>query len=117
MSSREDGDFDVKQYRTVIKRRVATILAALIVLGVLLGSMGGAPIKQAHAVTTFTPGDVFVAVADGKVNWYHGDGTFVSTLDTGLGGFTTGMSFDSSGKLYVTDFSANEISVFNTDGT
>ena len=117
MSSRGDAELDVRQNRIVIKRRVATILAAIIVLGVLLGPMGGAPIKQAHAVTTFTPGDVFVAVESGKVNWYHGDGTFVATLDTGLGGFTTGMSFDSSGKLYVTDFSVDAASVFYTNGT
>ncbi|TLY09475.1 MAG: hypothetical protein E6K85_05980, partial [Thaumarchaeota archaeon] len=69
MSSRGDAELDVRQNRIVIKRRVATILAAIIVLGVLLGPMGGAPIKQAHAVTTFTPGDVFVAVESGKVNW------------------------------------------------
>jgi hypothetical protein len=52
----------------------------------------------------FTIGDVFVAVGSGRVQWRRPDGTLVATLDTTRGGFTTGMSFDSSGRLYVTDF-------------
>lgn len=68
----------------------------------------------------FTVGDVFVSVANGRVQWYRPSGTSVSlidTLDTGLGGFTTGSAFDASNKLYVTAIDAGRISVFNTDGT
>jgi len=64
----------------------------------------------------FTIGDVFVAVGSGRVQWRRPDGTLVATLDTTRGGFTTGMSFDSSGRLYVTDFSANSVSRFDTSG-
>ena len=65
----------------------------------------------------FELGDVFAAIGSGQVAWFEPDGTLVSTLNTGLGGFTTGMAFDENGKLYVTNFSANAVSVFDTDGT
>jgi DNA-binding beta-propeller fold protein YncE len=80
----------------------------------------GFPLKMQSAYAahdTFSLGDVFVSVSNGKVNWYHPDGSFNQQLDTTQGGFTTGMAFDSDGKLYVTDFSANAVSVFDTDGT
>lgn len=67
--------------------------------------------------TTFATGDVFVAVGDGKVQWRLPDGTLNATLDTGLGGFTTGMAFDKqTGDLYVTNFSAGAVTRFDTAG-
>lgn len=39
----------------------------------------------------FQPGDVFVAVSGGKVQWRLRDGTLNKILDTGAGGFTTGI--------------------------
>lgn len=71
----------------------------------------------AHAGTAYTVGDVFVAVSNGQVDEFTPTGTLVQTLNTGLGGFTTGMGFDSSGDLYVTDFSAGDVSEFNNSGT
>jgi len=64
----------------------------------------------------FQQGDVFVAVGNGQVQWRRATGTLVQTLNTGQGGFTTGMAFDASGNLYVTNFSANSVSKFNTSG-
>lgn len=64
----------------------------------------------------FQTGDVFVAVASGSVQWRQPNGTLVQTLNTGQGGFTTGMSFDSAGSLYVTNFSANSVSRFDKNG-
>ena len=52
----------------------------------------------------FAPGDVFAAAGAGKVQHYDGSGNLLETLDTGLGGVTAGMAFDSSGNLYVTAF-------------
>ncbi len=40
----------------------------------------------------FEVGDVFVAVSGGKVQWRLPDGTLNKILDTGAGGFTTGMA-------------------------
>src|SRR5437870_5653957 len=85
-------------------------------LGVVVLQLAG---STAHAVDpTFTKGDVFVGVSGGNVQWRHADGSLVQTLTTHSGtGATTGMAFDSSGKLYVTNFDQNEVSAFNTDGT
>lgn len=55
--------------------------------------------QQVHA--TFERGDVFVAVSNGKVQWRLPDGTLNATLDTGEGGFTTGMAFDDRGHLFL----------------
>lgn len=66
---------------------------------------------------TFQTGDVFASVSNGQVNWYRSNGTFVQTLNTGLGGFTTGSAADSAGNLYVTDFSAAAVSKFDNTGT
>jgi hypothetical protein len=63
----------------------------------------------------FTTGDLFVSVANGHVQEWDVSGatpTLVRTLDTGLGGFTTGMAFDGADNLYVTDFSVSAVSKF-----
>ncbi|MBS1519187.1 MAG: hypothetical protein JSS91_13965, partial [Bacteroidetes bacterium] len=65
------------------------------------------------ALSQYQTGDVFVAVANGQVQWRRPDGTLVQTLNTGQGGFTTGMAIDSACKLYVTNFSAGSVSVFD----
>ncbi len=78
--------------------RVAWVVMALVPLlaiGVSAGAAGQA----------FGTGDVFVAVSNGQVQWHNPDGSLVTTLNDGSGGFTTGMGFDAAGNLYVTDFS------------
>lgn len=71
----------------------------------------------AQSSTAFGIGDVFVAVGNGLVQWRLPDGTLNATLDTGLGGFTTGMAFDKTpGNLYVTNFSAGAVTRFDTSG-
>ena len=47
----------------------------------------------------FQTGDVFVAVSNGQVQWRQPNGTLVQTLNTGLGGYTTGMAFDTAKAL------------------
>ena len=66
----------------------------------------------------FASGDVFVSVGDGLVQEWNPNGTFVRTLDTGkgTGSFTTGLAI-SGGNLYVTDFSAQDVSKFGSNGT
>ena len=61
-------------------------------------------------------GDIFVGVGNGQVDRYTPDGTLVATMDTGQASETTGMAFDSSGNLYVTNFAANVISKFDGSG-
>lgn len=61
-----------------------------------------------------TNGNVLVSVSNGQVNEYTPGGTYVQTLDTTLGGFTTGMAFGPGGDLFVTAFSAGGITRFNS---
>ena len=75
---------------------------------IILGTVG-----VAHA--QFQTSDIFAGVNDGKVLWLR-NGTIVATLNTGAGGFTTGMAFDAAGNLYVTGFDANIVAKFDTSG-
>ena len=64
----------------------------------------------------FSTGDVFASVGSGLVNVYKPDGTLVTVLNTGLGGFTTGSTTDKAGNFYVTNFSAGSVSKFDANG-
>jgi len=68
------------------------------------------------SATAYTSGDVFASINNGLVHEYTNSGTSVQTLNTTLGGFTTGSGFDSAGNFYVTDFGANNVSKFNNNG-
>jgi hypothetical protein len=92
----------------VRSRSVMTIVGALAAL-VLLWS------PQAQALP-FNIGDIFAAVNNGNVQHYNAAGNLLETLNTGQGGFTTGMAFDASQNLHVTNFSVNSISTFNNQG-
>ena len=74
-------------------------------------------ISQSVFAKPFVKGDVFAAVGNGLVYHYSSDGTFIESLNTGCGGYTTGMAFDSNGNLYVTCFSASKVAVFDKNGT
>jgi len=82
-------------------------LAACLLL--LTGSIFGA---------TFATGDVFASVNNGNVNVYTNSGTFITTLNTGQGGFTTGSGSNvaTNGDFYVTNFSANSVTQFDNTG-
>ena len=67
--------------------------------------------RQIISSVPFRRGDVFAAVADGRVQHYDSSGTLLGTLNTGLDGFTTGMATDSAGNLYVTNFSQGVVSI------
>src|SRR5713226_5216550 len=62
---------------------------------------------RAHAATTFTPGDVFVSLKTGQVQWYHADGTVVGTLVGTVPGHAQGMGLDASSNLYVNHWCAD----------
>lgn len=87
---------------------------AATILGVGLICFSGG-IDRAQAVT-FSTGDVFVSVSDGQVQHYDSSLNLVETLVTGQGGYTTGMGFDSTGNLYVTNFSTSNITKFDNNG-
>lgn len=55
---------------------------------------------------------VFVGINNGQVKEFGKDGSPLATLNTNLGGSTTGMAFDAFSNLFVTDFTANAVSKF-----
>lgn len=67
------------------------------------------------AAAQFQQGDVFAAQS-GIVKRYDPDGNLLDTLTTTVGGFTTGMAFDSASNLLVTNFSDNSVSRFDVNG-
>ena len=88
-------------------------LSALGVLGLTLIS----GIAQAENIQK---GDVFASVASGSVQHYRyvaGVLTLLETMNTGLGGFTTGMAFDKNDNLYLTMLSAGKIVKFDNANT
>jgi len=92
-------------------RKALFFLAVGFVIAVFSTSAMAAP----YAGGNFQIGDVFAAVASGQVQVWRG-GVNLGELNTGLGGFTTGMATDSSGNLYVTNFSVDSVSKFNNSG-
>lgn len=67
--------------------------------------------------TTIPVGDVAVAVGNAQVSVFSPNGTFLETLNDGSGTtYTTGMVFDTAGNLFVTNFGAENISKFNSNG-
>ena len=68
----------------------------------------------------FPSGEVFVSVGNGLVQERTSTGALVRTLDTGKGAgvLTAGLALDTAENLYVTDFTANDVSKFSSgDGT
>jgi hypothetical protein len=66
----------------------------------------------------FPSGDVFVSVGNGQVQERKPDGTLVQTLDTNTGSpETTGLAFNAAGNLYVTDWTARDVTKFTPPGT
>ncbi|MEX2494738.1 MAG: PEP-CTERM sorting domain-containing protein [Woeseia sp.] len=84
-----------------MNRRLKKFLASALVAAGLVGSGG----VQA---APYQVGDVFAALA-GAVQHYDSSGTLLDTYITGGGSFNTGMAFDATGNLYVTNFGINQV--------
>jgi hypothetical protein len=91
-------------------------LAAVLVVAL---SLLVSPILKA---APFNPGDVFVSLHNGQIQWRSADGSLVTTI-SGSPGMAEGMAFDAAGNLYVTHFfrpdltAGNSIDKFSTSGT
>jgi hypothetical protein len=93
--------------------------------GVLLLIALAAPIaalafmsQPVRATASFSVGDVFVGIGDGKVGHFSNTGTLLDTLDsTHAGSESAGMCFDQAGNLYAAFFEADTLSKFGPDGT
>lgn len=78
-----------------------TLAPALLICAIVLGWATGA---QAQA---FAPGDVFVALRTGEVQWRRPDGTLARVLVGSIPGKVEGMGFDAAGNLYVSHYCAD----------
>lgn len=79
-------------------------------------TVGMLAVSSSAFALPFAVGDVFASIGGGLVNVYSQTGVLKQTLDTTLGGFTTGSTTDAAGNFYVTAFSANQISQFDSNG-
>ncbi|HEY2213740.1 MAG TPA: hypothetical protein VGH31_01700, partial [Acidimicrobiales bacterium] len=88
-------------------------------LALVLGSCTAfalAPSAYADGVK-FNSGDVLAALGNGTIGHFSPSGTLLDTLNTTSGSSEeTGMCFDSAGNLYVTNFEANSMSKFDSNG-
>jgi len=80
------------------------VFVMVLLTGFALGFIGKAE------ADTWVIGDVIAGTAGGTVeHWRTGSG-LLATYGAGSGSFQTGMAFDSSGNLYVTNFSFSSVS-------
>jgi len=66
--------------------------------------------------TTFSPGDVFVSLESGPVQWYAPDGTLNRVLVQNVAGTGEGLGFDPAGNLYVTRWCMDPLCGFGYGG-
>lgn len=62
---------------------------------------------EAGADAAFAPGDLFISLEPGPVQWRRPDGT-TTILSSEVGGTGEGMAFDAAGNLYVTRWCTDE---------
>lgn len=84
--------------------------------GSVLAVLAGLAVSSSAFAGPFAVGDVFASVGNGQVEVFSKTGALKATLDTTMGGFTTGSAFDAAGNFYVTAFSANVVSKFDANG-
>jgi WD40 repeat protein len=82
----------------------------------LLAAAAALAVTSSAFAGPFSVGDVFASTGNGKVDVFSKTGVLKTTLDTTLGGYTTGSTFDSFGNFYVTAFSSNVVSKFDANG-
>ena len=79
---------------------------------------------RVNAVVSFEPGDVFVSLEPGPVQWHLPDGTLRGILIPTVPGLGEGMAFDASGNLHVArwcvdgpcEHTGNTIEKFDVNG-
>jgi hypothetical protein len=87
------------------------VKSGILVAGLVTGLIAAAPAMA----TQLQIGDVLASVNNGQVQDYRA-GVLIQTLNTGLGGFTTGSTTDSAGNFFVTNFSVGNVTEFNSNG-
>lgn len=99
-----------------------TSVAVLVFL--LTGVLVWIPTQKVEAqLGNFAPGDVFVSLRSGQVQWWSPEGTLKAVLANTIPGKAEGMGFDPAGNLYVTHYcldpscrTGNSVEKFDTTG-
>ena len=68
----------------------------------LAAILAGVSLQLGARELSFEPGDIFVSLEPGPVQWFRPDGTLVRVLVPTVTGYGEGMAFDASGNLHVT---------------
>jgi hypothetical protein len=109
------------RHRVSCSRGLRKARFPILVLAALLALPG----PEARAVNvTFSPGDLFVSLETGPVQWRLRDGTLNRVLVGSIPGTGEGMAFDAAGNLYVTrwcidpwcGYAGDTVEKFNTLG-
>jgi hypothetical protein len=93
-------------------------ISSLLVSVILLSS------SHLGAIVSFAPGDVFVSLEPGPVQWHLPDGTLRMVLIPTVAGLGEGMAFDASGNLHVArwcvegpcEYTGNTIEKYDVNG-
>jgi uncharacterized repeat protein (TIGR01451 family) len=87
------------------------LAAAIAITPVLLAAVAPVP---ARAISTWVTGDVFVGVGGGSYNVFDSAGNLKETISDGIGGTTTGCTFNPDmSKLYATNWTNDRVDVYD----
>lgn len=68
---------------------------------ILMAALAAMSLQVQARVVSFAPGDIFVSLEPGPVQWHLPDGTLRRVLVPAVPGLGEGMAFDASGNLHV----------------
>ncbi|RMF31469.1 MAG: hypothetical protein D6752_02160, partial [Candidatus Nitrosothermus koennekii] len=100
-----------------MKNKINALILSIALVSSIIATID---VLKVEAVSTFTYGDVFVAVGDSKVQWRDATGALKNVIDCSSfvsSTYTTGMAFDISGNLYITMFDGNAVCKVDNTGT
>lgn len=102
---------------------LGTRLRAAGLAALVIGAWLALPNGQVEAAVTFGPGDVFVSLSNGSIQWRLPDGTLKQTLvNPTTDGHAEGMGFDVQGNLYAAtwygtgNLTGNTVALFTPAG-
>jgi hypothetical protein len=105
-------------------KRLLRLYQSLLIAGVLLLLSAG--VRARSIGITFSPGDLFISLENGPVQWRFADGTLNRVLVQTVSGTGEGLGFDPQGNLYVTrwcmdpfcgfGYGGNTVEKYNTMG-
>ena len=97
------------------RRPISLVFGSVLVATATLAGLAVQPASATHI--PYAVGDVFAGVGTGKIKHFSPTGALIEVLDTTSGSNEdTGMCFDAGGQLRATNFSANNMTLFDNKG-